>query len=247
MSLMHDQVQPARTLMFTDASVVAGSLEVTQDFDTVGTPAGVRVTYRDPQTFAEAAVALPVGAPDYVSMDLFGCTSATVATEHANLIQAKRTRQRSVLKFDTELEAMMLNPGDRIGVQASTVKWAQGARVEAVLGPNTVRVDRALVFTPGATHAAQFRDETGKPYRVTPVTPGATPFELVLPAGVYVFTGANADQEATALSFGVQDAELTDWTCAKVIPNGNGYSVEAANYDPTIYAGAAAFTRGDPL
>src|SRR4029079_16637978 len=86
MSLIHDGVQPVRSQLFTDANVAAGSLQVTHNFDTTGTPAGVRVNYRDPRSFSALALLTPPDAPDYTTVELFGCTSASVAAEHAALI-----------------------------------------------------------------------------------------------------------------------------------------------------------------
>jgi hypothetical protein len=245
MSLIHDGVQPVRSQLFTDANIAAGSLTVTCAFDTVGTPAGVRINYRDPVTFSDAALLVPLDAPDFTTLDLFGCTDVGVAQEHASLIAAKRAKQRTTIQFDTELEGLNVLPGDRIGVQAGLVKWAQVARVDAVVG-TTLTLDRALAWTAGATHAVQLRDPQGVPWRVVGVTRGVDDWHLVLPAlPAWPLTGAGANQEATALSFGVQDAEVTDWTVAKITPNANKVTLEGANYDASIYAGAAAFTRGE--
>jgi hypothetical protein len=244
MSLIHDQVQPVRAQLFTDANIVAGSLKVTCQFDQTGTPQGLRVNYRDPRTFSPVALLDPIDAPDYVTVDLFGCTSGTVAQEHADLATARRGRQRKLIEFATELEGLNVLPGDRIGVQAGMVAWAQGARVERIAG-RTLTLDNALVWTPAATHAVQLRDPQGVPVRVVGVTRGATDHELVLPADPPIeIIGAAASQEATTLSFGVQNAEVTDWTVSKVTPSGDTVTLEAANYDPAIYAAAAAFTRG---
>jgi hypothetical protein len=243
MSLIHDGVQPVRSQLFTDANVAAGSLQVTHNFDTTGTPAGVRVNYRDPRSFSPVALLTPPDAPDYTTVELFGCTSASVAAEHAALIAAKRSLQRSTVQFTTELEGLNVLPGDRIGVQAGLVQWAQGARVERVAGL-VLTLDTALVWTAGATHAALLRDPTGAPVRLVGVTPGATPRELVLPeAPGFTLIGAADTQEPTALSFGVVDKEVTDWTVGKVTPNGDSVTLEAVNYAAAIYAGAAEFTR----
>jgi hypothetical protein len=243
MSLIHDQVQPVRAQLFTDANIIAGSLKVNQSFDRVGTPAGVRVNWRDPTTFSPVSLLVPVGQPDYSTVDLFGCTSLAVAQEHANLAAAKRTKQRSSIEFETELEGLNILPGDRIGVAAGMVKWAQGARVESVAG-STLILSTPLVWTVNATHAVQLRDPTGAPVRVVGVTRGAADNVLVLPAApTFTLTGAAAGQEATALSFGVQDQEVTDWTVTKITPSGTAVTVEALNYDPSIYSQAAAFTR----
>lgn len=245
MSLVHDQVQAVRAQLFTDANIVAGSLTVTQSFDKSGTPQGVRVNWRDDQSFSPQAYLAPPGAPDYQTVDLFGCTDLAVATEHANLIVAKRTKQRSSITFDTELEGLNILPGDRIGVASGMVKWAQGARVVAVAGL-TLTLDTALDWTPGSK-VVLLRDPQGVPVRIPGVNRGAADNVVVLPsspAAGFTITGANDVQEATTLSFGTQNVdEVTDWTVTKVTPQGTTVTVEAVNYDATIYALAADFTR----
>ncbi len=77
------------------------------------------------------------------------------------------------------------------------------------------------------------------------VTRGAADNVLVLPSAPFIITGANESQEATALSFGVQDREVTDWTVTKVTPNGSTVTLEALNYDPAIYDATPGFTRGE--
>jgi Putative phage tail protein len=243
MSLIHDGVQPVRAALFTDANIAAGSLAVTENFDETGTPVGVRVTYRDPLTFAEATVSQPVDAPDYTAINLFGCTDATVAAQMATLAQNKRQLQRSSVTFSTELEGLSCLPGDRIGIAAGMVKWAQGARVTLAAGL-VLTLDTALVWTAGATHAVQLRDPTGVPARLVGVTPGAGANQLVLPSAppfaIVDFTGS---MEPTTLSFGVVDAEVSDWSVTKMTPNGATVTIDALNYDADIYAGAAVFTR----
>lgn len=245
MSLVHDGVQPVATQLFTDANITAGSLQITADWDTVGTPAGVRVNYRDPQSFSPVALLSPPNVPDYNTVDLFGCTSATVAGQFATLTAAKRAKQRMRIQFETELEGLNVQPGDRIGVQAGMVAWAQAARVVSVAADGvTITTDTRLDWSGGAAFAVQLRDPTGAPVRVTGVTQGASPNVIVLPsAPSFPLTGANALQEATSLAFGVQDQEITDWTVNTVTPNGATVQLGCVNYDASIYAGTAAFTR----
>lgn len=246
MSLIHDGIQPVRAQVFTDENIVAGSLTLNYQFDTVGTPAGVRVTYRDWQSFSEATYSLPIDAPDYQTVDLFGCTDAGVAAQHAALLQAKRAAQRATLQFATELEGLQVLPGDRIGVASSTVQWGQSARVAEFHG-STVTLDTELTWTPGAQHAIYLRDETGFPWRVLNVQRGAGDRYLVLPAAPpFPLVGLAQSEEPTQLAFGVVDAELTDWTVTKMTPNGATVQIEAVNYAPQIYTGAAAFTRELP-
>jgi hypothetical protein len=241
MSLIFDAAQPVRSQLFTDANMVAGSLTVTEAFDTVGTPAGVRVTYRDAVTFSQMSVVQPVDAPDYMSVDLFGCTDATVAAKHATLLQNKRARQRTTIAFDTELEGLACLPGDRVGVAAGMVKWAQSARVQSVAGL-ALTLDHALDWTAVGTYAVQLRDAQGTPHQVVGVTRGASDAVLMLPgAPPIAIYDASASQEATTLAFGVQNAEVTDWTVAKVTPKGATVTLEAVNYDAAIWTGTTEF------
>jgi len=246
MSLIHDGAQAVRTQLFTDANIVAGSLQVSHQFDTTGTPEGVRVNYRDALSFSAQALLEPADAPDYTTVELFGCTSADVAQEHADLLQSKRRLQRRAITFETELEGLNVLPGDRIGVAAGMVQWAQSARVVFAVG-RVLTLDVALAWSSG-THAVQLRDPTGAPVRVTEVTPGATPYELRLPVDPpFTILGATSTMEPTALAFGIVDAEVTDWTVTKITPGAETVTIDASNYDPAIYASAAAFTRGAPL
>jgi hypothetical protein len=241
MSLVYDEVQPVRSQVFTDANIVSGSLQVSHQFDTVGTPAGVRVNFRDPQSFAPLSILQPVDAPDFRTLELFGCTSGAVATQHATLVGAKQRLQRTTITFTTELEGLNLLPGDRFGVATAMVKWAQDGRVESWDGDRTLRLDTALVWTAGATHAALLRDAQGAPTRVLGVTRGAADNVLVLPAAApFAIVGAHATLEPTHVAFGVAGAEITDWTLTKAQPNGDTVTLEAVNYDPNVYASSPA-------
>jgi hypothetical protein len=244
MSLIHDGTQAVRTQLFTDANIVAGSLAVTEGFDVPGTPAGVRVTYRDPTTFDEQSVYNPAGAPDYQTVDLFGCTDATVAAQVAQLAQNKRAKQRTSITFATELEGLNCLPGDRIGVAAGMVKWAQSARVASIRGPYLV-LDHALDWSAGGPWAIQLRDPTGTPTQKTDISRGTADNEIYLASPPpFTLTAANVGgQEATTLSFGVQNSEVTDWTVLKITPAGATVTIEARNYDASIYSGMADYVQ----
>ena len=239
MTVIQDGVQPVRAQMFTDANIAAGSLQINHAFDRDGTPAGVRVEYRDPRTFSAAAYLLPPNAPDYETISLFGCTDQGVAAEHARLIDNRRRLQRTSITFATELEGLSVLPGDRIGVQSGMPRWAQGARVVSVSGL-TLHLDAPLTWTAGQTHALQLRDTEGHPIKVSPVLAGATPFDVVVPSLPFAPVGYGEDQEPTTVAFGIDGQEITDWTVQTMQPQGDRVQIQAVNYEPAIWAGAAA-------
>jgi hypothetical protein len=246
MSLIHDGPQPVPAQVFTDANVAAGSLTVGESFDTDGTPTGIRATYRDARTFSEAALLMPLDAPDYVTLNLWGCTSATVAQQLATIAANKRRLQRSTVSFTTELEGLSCLPGDRIDLQAGLMGWAQAARVVRVSGL-VLTLDRPLTWTPGVTHAAALRDPEGVPTHLVGVTRGASDLELVIPsAPPFAIQAASSSMEPTQVAFGVAGAQTTAWTVTKMTPGGDGaIGIEAVNYDPAVWTGGATYQQPD--
>jgi len=239
MSLMQDGIQPDRTQIFTDANVVTGSLQISHGFDRDGTPVGQRVEYRDPRTFSAAALLDPPGAPDYETIQLFGCTDIDVALEHAILAANRRRLQRTTITFSTELEGLNCLPGDRIGVQARMPRWAQGARVVGVDGL-LLKLDRPLEWTDYATHAVQMRDPMGVPHTLVPVTRGADFYEIVMPSLPFPPVVHGDPMEATQISFGVYGQEVSDWIVKAMQPQGATVAISATNYSEAVYEIATA-------
>ena len=243
MTLIHDGPQAVPSQIFMDGNIATSSLTVTETFDQEGTPAGVRIEYRDPRTFTEAALLQPIDAPDYTTVSLFGCTDQTVAQQHATLVLNKRRLQRTQLQFTTELEGLSCLPGDRIGVQSAMMGWAQSARVVAVDGLE-VTLDRARDWSAGGPWAANLRDTEGVPHRVTGVTRGGADDALVLPAApAFTLQGYGGALEPTLVAFGVDGADITDWTVTKMQPQGQTVVINATNYVPGLWAGAASYQQ----
>jgi hypothetical protein len=243
MSLVEDAPQPVRSQLFTDANMAAGSLQVTHQWDRAGTPAGTRVEYRDPRTFSQAAVFEPPGAPDYQTITLFGCTSEEVAQQHADLAIDRRRLQRVNASFVTELEGLSCLPGQRIAIQAKSMRWGRAAWVIQVDGLN-LYVSEPMPWEAGEVHGIILRDPTGKPHTVLGVTRGATDDVLVLPgAPPFEIRDRLAHSEPTHLAFGVQGLEVTDWTVQRMRPQGEQVAIEAINYAPAVWARAAPHQR----
>ena len=130
MSVQVDTVKDSRVAMFTEANL--SNLVVGYEFDKVGTPEGVRVEYRDPDSFSPAFALVPEDAVDYDSVSLFGCTDADVAQQYAQLVDNRRRLLRKTITFDTELEGLILLPGDRFAVQHSMPRWGQVGIVDEI-------------------------------------------------------------------------------------------------------------------
>jgi predicted phage tail protein len=243
MSLIEDAPQPVRVQLFTDANTVAGSLSVTHQWDRAGTPAGVRVEFRDPRTFSADAVFEPVGAPDYQTINLFGCTSRDVAQQHADLTMDRRQLQRLNATFMTELEGLSCLPGQRIGIQSKTMRWGAAAWVLRADGLNLYLSER-MPWQGGALHTISLRDPSGKPFQMIGVTRGASDDIMVLPsAPPFAIHDAASFSEPTQLAFGTQGQEVTDWTVQRMRPQGGQVTIECINYVPAVWSRAAPHQR----
>jgi hypothetical protein len=243
MSVIEDVPQPVRVQLFTDANTVAGSLQITHQWDRAGTPAGVRVEFRDPRTFSADAVFDPIGAPDYQTINLFGCTSREVAQQHADLTLDRRRLQRVNATLTTELEGLSCLPGQRIGIQSKTMRWGAAAWVVQVEGL-ALHLSSPMPWQDGATHAVVLRDPTGKPYTVVGVTRGETDDVVVLPSPPpFEIRDRLFLSEPTHLAFGEVGQEVTDWTVQRMRPQGKQVVIEAINYAPAVWSRAAPHQR----
>jgi hypothetical protein len=243
MSIVEDAPQPQRMQLFTDANTVAGSLSITHQWDRAGTPAGVRIEFRDPRTFSPDAVFDPVGAPDYQTINLFGCTSREVAQQHADLTLDRRRLQRVNASLTTELEGLSCLPGQRIGIQSKTMRWGAAAWVITV-NDLALHVSEPMPWRDGALHTISLRDPTGKPFSVVGVTRGDEDNIIVLPgAPPFEIRDQFSDGDPTQLAFGEQGLEVTDWTVQRMRPQGRRVVIEAINYAPAVWARALPHQR----
>jgi hypothetical protein len=123
MSVQVDTVKDIRVAMFTEANL--NNLVIGYEFDKVGTPIGYRVEYRTPDSFTADFAVLPAGETDLEAVSLFGCTDRTTALQYAQLLLNRKAKQRKSVTFDTELEGLILLPGDRIAIQHRMPRWGQ--------------------------------------------------------------------------------------------------------------------------
>lgn len=239
LSVVHDCVKPTRTALFTDSNIIEGSLTVNYAFDKDGDPEGVRIEYRDPITFEPDFVTLPVLSDDTAAINLFGCTSETVATQYANLYQNRQLLQRASINFETELEGLTVRHGDRIAVAHGTPRWGQQTEVVTVAA-NTLICADFLAWGTAPSYTILARAADGVPYLITGVVRGAADNEIVLPGAVpFSITGAGEGQMPTLLAFGESTTLVTDWIVTSMEP-GDAFRVKisAVNYNPDVYINA---------
>jgi len=244
MSVQVDSVKDTRVAMFNEANLT--NLQIGYQFDRVGTPVGVRVEYRRPDSFDPDFVTLPENELDVDQVTLFGCTDRTTASQYARLVQNRKQKQRKTLAFDTELEGLILLPGDRISVQHHMPRWGQVAIVDAIVGL-TLSLDRYLDWSVPGPYGVMLSDEENGVSGTLIVTQGASPDKIVLPSTPFPLFARGSGQEPTRVSFGTVGNIVRDWIVLDANPSSETQThVECIIYDPTTYEGAMPHQGFDP-
>ena len=144
------------------------------------------------------------------------------------------------MTFDTELEALLLQLGDRIGVAHNVPKWGDSGLVIAVSG-NTLTVDHDLVWTGGAKQVL-LRAPDGSVSNAITVTRGTQDNKIVLPSSPPVTINVDNEYDYTSFAFGSAAALVRDFIVTSTMPNSDGtVTVEAVNYAPSIFTGAMTY------
>jgi hypothetical protein len=240
MSVAQDGVKPVRSALFTDANIVAGSMVVSYSFDEEGAADGVEIEYLDPKDFRQSYALWPTNAvrPDRFSVP--GITSASHASEYARLTWQRSQLQRKRVRFDTELEGLILQMGDRIGVSHNVPKWGDGGLVIGVSG-NTLTVDHNLDWSPGAKQIL-LRAPDGSVSSAINVTRGSRDNLVVLPSSPPVTINVDNENDYTSFAFGPSTNIVQDFIVISTVPTGeNTVTVEAVNYATGVYTGAMSY------
>jgi hypothetical protein len=240
MSIAQDGVKPVRSMLFTDANIVEGSLAVSYSFDDDSAPDGVEIEYINPLDFRQSYTRYPTTSlqPDQFTVE--GVTNTTHAAQYAQLTWQRRQGQRKSVKFDTELEGLLLLIGDRIGISHNVMKWGDGGLILGQSGL-ALTADHDLDWSGGAKQIILRRPDGSATDPVT-VTQGAQPNIIVLPSTAPTTINFDGDYEFTSFAFGASSTLVRDFIVTSVKPNGeNTVTIEAVNYAPGIFTGAMPY------
>ena len=240
MSVAQDGVKSTRSMLFTDANIIEGSMTVSYSFDEEGVSDGIEIEYLDAKDFKQVYTRYPTSSarPDQYSLP--GVTSASHAAQYARLSWQRRNGQRKRIVFDTELEGLLLQLGDRIGVSHNVPKWGDGGLVIGVSG-TTLTVDHDLDWS-GGTKQILLRKPDGSVTDAITVTRGTEDNKIVLPSSPGITINTDNDSEYTSFAFGSSTKLVRDFIVTSAAPTADGtVTIEAVNYEPTIYTGAMSF------
>ncbi|MGA1372886.1 MAG: host specificity factor TipJ family phage tail protein [Pseudomonadales bacterium] len=244
MSVAEDGVKPIRSAMFTDANIVADTMTISYGFDEEGAPDGVEIEYIAELDWRSAYVKYPATSVLPEKFQLEGVVSAAHAEEYARLTWNRKQLQRKRVTFDTELEGLIVQMGDRIGIQHNVPKWGEGGQVVRSISANRIDVDHDLDWSGAGQKYIMFKRRDGSVTDPIPASAGFQPHEVVLGAALPFTPEVDTEYDFTTFAFGEQNRMVRDFTVTMVRPNGeNTVTIEAVCYDETVFDGAMAFLR----
>lgn len=241
MSISQDGVKPMRSMMFTDANIVAGSMSINYSFDEEGAADGIEVEYLDPKDLRQMYATYPASALRADKYALTGVTDANWANQYARLVWQRRLGQRKFVTFETELEGLILRIGDRIGIAHNVPKWGDSGLVVGVAG-NVLIADHDLDWSGTGLRYVLLRRTDGSVTDPIVVTKGAQDHRMVMATANAV--NVDNEYEYTSFAFGPADLMVRDFVVTAVKPNGeNTVTVDAANYNPSIFNSTMSTTQ----
>jgi len=253
-----DEVQLVRTALFNETNMIKDSFKLDYLFGEDDGYNGVSVKYRSPTDFKEDVATFPSDATNPEVLELIGCTDQVLALAEATYGWLQKESRRKVASFSTDIQGILPNYLDRIGVTHNTPEWGLSSNVVAVNG-NQITINCQLfgsdeelgictdelglcadVFCKGFSENLDydtiiFRNKDGSVSDIYSFTIiGRYDIVLDQTPPIWLYTGYDYDK--TPFSIGVSNKFVKDYIVTEIAPRGNNViDIKAINYDPTVY------------
>jgi len=172
-------------------------------------------------------------------MVLYGVTNRAQAWAILwNYLRANRFQRRTVT-WDTEMEGLILQFGDRVSFSTDIAKWGQSGEIVAWnAGTRIATLSQAPDFSAGGTHYIGLRDNLGQ--LVTPLVATAVmgqPYQVTIGAGDLPDIYLGGDTEATYYQFGPGETYARRLIVRTVTPRKDNWAtIVAIDDDPRVFA-----------
>lgn len=233
-----DIYQPIRTMVFSEANIVQGSLKITMSGKDDSDFNGIRCVYKDPISFDKLFATYPLDASFPEQVELEGVTDSVFAQEQAEFLYNQGIKRSIRYEFDTELDGFVPSLFDRCGLSHPTISKTQSGTIigfDAISG--TVQLNETLKedYT---NPKILFRSRTGQPsvlYNVTNISIRTLTLDISTnPLPTDLYTGD--DEQKTIYQLGETVEFLDDIFIDEIRPKKNNIvSIKAWNYNDTIY------------
>lgn len=241
MTVAQDGIRPVRSMMFTEQNIVKGTFQLAYHFEPTGAADGIEIEYVNRDTWAPVYVRYPASSLSPDRLNLFGCSDTTQALQFARLAWQRRQKLRRLVTFETELEGLIPNPGERIAVAHTLPRWGVSGLVRSVAfdGVN-IELDRVLPWDEVAPPwFMMFRDAYSGASAIVQAAPGSSTNQATLassPWGPGQGWELGNTQERTHFAWGDGSRVVKDFTLTTLAPKGGPtVGVEGVVYDPSVY------------
>lgn len=154
LGVVWDARNASPVMAFGMSNIIRGSFEV--NYITEQLAEEIIVRYVNPNkdwTQDEVRVTVPgVTTPTRTStIDLYGCTSQTMAGKFANYMAAQQYYRKRRIKWESDFEGFVCQRGDVVLLSHDLTQWGYSGRVVNITG-NTVTLDRAVPRSGGTEY-----------------------------------------------------------------------------------------------
>lgn len=233
-SLMVSEPTPRR-MLFTPENIERGTFSVLYDFTSLDEIDGYEVKWRDQDLLNERSVFYPEAAVRPETVDLFGCTDENTAKSMARYLWQKYVLQRKMVKFTATSEGLILTMNDRFGVAHPLPDWGNSCRVEKIITPQYLKLDKPALTTSGYLF---LRDEQAH-VNDNPIgwTRQADWHEIVLDAPPpFKLFDYESNQEPTYVALSDRSDFVQDFLTLRRVPRPDGtVLIEGVAYDEAIW------------
>lgn len=208
--VVRDGPQSMPAMLFSDRSIVRGSMRVRYIVHSSETADAVEVEYLDDTTWGDDRVLAKLpdsSAEQPATVKLFGCTNRLQAWREGMHTAASNRYRRQLITFATGEEGLIPRPGTLCAIQHRRPRWGQsGGDLVAwsgddgaggVLAGGVLTLERPVTFVDGSPHFVAFRGRRGEMRGHFEVTAGADEYHLVLAepvAGWQPYVGASGER-----------------------------------------------------
>ena len=229
MKLKHDGVKPLRTALYNETNIIKDSLKISYNFEEESETDSVKVTYRGNDEFKEKTVIYPSNGIFPDELELWGCTSESVALGMATYLYKQNASRRKSVEFRTDVQGLIPQFLDRIAIGHVLPDWGYASTVVSVNGSNVTINDEI----DENYDKVMFINDNGSVSDILDcVVDGNVLIVTNLPDWVHGY----ADSEPTRMSVGTATNVVRDYIITSIKPKGDEITIVATNYDEGIYS-----------
>lgn len=232
-----DVEQPLRHFMFNETNIIRNSLKVFMSATDESDYDGIRVQYKDFETFEDAFYTYPEDSNFPQNIELQGVTDDVLAEEQARFIYREKIYRNVRYEFDTELDGFVPSLYERGAISHPVISKSKSGFLRGFNLSTGVVIINELPLENLTEPKIFFRGRDGKPsviYDVLDITQRTLTLDIsVNPLPIDLYVGD--DEQRTIYTLGEFDL-VDDIIITEIRPKkDNIVGIKAWNYNPLLY------------